>query len=199
MYYVREDRADFDARETLGNSGWNWDTLFSNFRSENFTIPSRAQRRNGMTYIPRNHGESGPLKVGFTLHVDNGSFHNSAQETCASIGFPLNQDLNGGEVRGFGAFPQTLDRDANVRETSARTYYDSVGSRPNLQIIKGTVKRIVLSNLPSKKLLATGFEYTDVQGNLKSITARKEVILSAGTFASPLILEASGIGNSMYV
>lgn len=43
--------------------------------------------------------------------------------------------------------------------------------------------------------MATGVEYTDVNGNLISVTAKSEVILSAGTYISPLILEASGIGN----
>ncbi|KAI8953718.1 GMC oxidoreductase [Xylaria longipes] len=199
MYYIRGDQANFNAWETLGSPGWNWDTLLPYFiRSENFTIPSSAQRDVGMTYVPHYHGERGHLKTGYPYQVENGSFYDSARYTCKSLGFALNQDLNSGETRGYGAYPQTLDRDANVRESSARAYYEPIDGRPNLRVIKGTVKRINFNDSASasSKLVATGFEYTDDQDNLLSITAEREVILSTGTLVSPLILESSGIGNS---
>lgn len=197
MYYIRGDKANIDAWGELGNSGWNWDTLFPYFiRSEKFAIPTSAQRGAGITYKPQDHGENGYLKTGHPYQVQNGSFHTSAQEACGSFGFPLNQDLNGGTTRGFGAYPQTLDRNANVRESSARAYYEPIDKRPNLRILKGTVKRITFkSGTTGNKLVASGFEYTDHQGKLASVTAKREVILSTGTLVSPLILEASGIGN----
>ncbi|KAI3317922.1 GMC oxidoreductase [Xylariaceae sp. AK1471] len=196
MYYIRGDRANFDAWEKLGSPGWRWDTLLPYFmRSENFTIPSSAQLSAGMTYISRYHGEDGHLKTGHPYQVENGSFHNSAQETCENLGLSFNQDMNSGKTRGFGAYPQTLDRDANVRDSSARAYYEPIDRRSNLQIIKGTVKRITFGDHAGSKLVATGFEYTNEQGNLVSITAKREVILSTGTLVSPLILESSGIGN----
>ncbi|KAI1172620.1 GMC oxidoreductase [Nemania sp. FL0916] len=197
MYYIRGDKANFDAWEALGNAGWNWGTLLPYYLlSENFTIPTSAQVNSGMTYDPQYHGKNGHLKTGYPFQIENGSFHSSAQETCEGMGLTLNQDIDDGSLRGFGSFPQTLDRDANVRETSARAYYDPVDSRPNLRIIKGTVKKINFGDCPAKSLVATGFQYTDAEGDLQNITARKEAILSTGTFVSPLILEASGIGNS---
>lgn len=151
-----------------------------------------------MNYVPRYHGEEGLLKTGHPYQVEKGSFYESARETCETIGFTLNQDMNGGETRGFGAYPQTLDRDANVRESAARAYYEPIDNRPNLRVIQGTVKRITFGNSASGQLVATGVEYTDDKDNLASIAAGKEVILSAGTYVSPLILEASGIGNPRY-
>ncbi|KAI1386571.1 GMC oxidoreductase [Hypoxylon trugodes] len=196
MYYIRGDRDNYDAWEHLGNPGWNWNALLPYFiRSEKFAVPTDAQIKAGMSYIPRYHGEEGLLKTGHPYQVENGSFHRSAKETCESLGFALNQDMNSGETRGFGAYPQTLDRDANVRESAARAYYEPIDSRPNLHVIQGTVKRITLSSSASGELVATGVEYTDDNDNLASVTAKKEVILSAGTYVSPLILEASGIGN----
>ncbi|KAI0546091.1 GMC oxidoreductase [Xylaria curta] len=196
MYYIRGDKANYDAWEKLGSSGWNWDTLFPYFIcSENFTVPSSAQLDAGMTYIPHYHGRDGHLKTGNPYQVENGSFHSSARETCENLGITLNRDLNSGETRGYGAYPQTLDRDANVRESAARAYYEPIDSRSNLRVIKGIVKRITFNDSAGSELVATGFEYTDDQGNLVYITAEREVILSTGTLVSPVILESSGIGN----
>lgn len=106
--------------------------------------------------------------------------------------------MNGGDNRGFGAYPKTLDREANVRESAARAYYEPIDRRPNLKVFHGTVKRIVFGNIAHGELVATGLEYTDEKGDLQTVTAKREVILSTGTYVSPLILEASGIGNPRY-
>lgn len=199
LYYIRGDKADYDAWERLGNPGWNWKSLFPYFlRSEKFTIPTDAQRSVGISYNPCYHGDKGQLNTGFPYQVENSSFYNAAQKSCEKLGFRLNKDLNGGNVRGFGPFPKTLDRDANVRESAARAYYEPIDSRPNLRVIQGTVKRLLFRDAHGPDLIAYGLEYTDNQGKLKSLTASKEVIISAGTYGSPVILEASGIGNPRY-
>jgi choline dehydrogenase len=196
MVYIRGDKAEFDAWEALGNEGWNWDSLYPYFKlSENFTIPTPAQVGAGATYEAQDHGESGYLTTGFPYQLDNSSFHVTAQQTWEAIGVPPRLDLNGGDTHGFAAYPQTLDRDANVRESSARAYYQPVESRPNLHIIKGTVKRVTWTQSDGEDLVASGVEYLDPTGQLINITAGKEVILSAGSFRTPLILELSGVGN----
>src|SRR3546814_15690597 len=52
--YIRGTRADFDAWERLGATGWNFDSLFPYFlRSETWAgAPNQ------------NHGRQGPLKLG---------------------------------------------------------------------------------------------------------------------------------------
>lgn len=201
LYYIRGNKADYDAWEQLGNPGWNWDTLLPYFlRSEKFAIPTNAQREVGMSYDPRYHGEEGPVNTGFIYTVENGSFYDSARETSEKLGFSLNPELNGGNNRGFGSYPKTLDREANVRESAARAYYEPIDGRQNLKVVHGTVKRIVFGNSSAHggELVATGLEYTDEKGDLQTVTAKREVILSTGTYVSPLILEASGIGNPGY-
>lgn len=196
IIYIRGDAVKFDTWETLGSKGWNWDTLLPYFiRLENFTIPTDAQLGAGATFLSQYHREEGQLKTGFPYQLENGSFHNLARETCETLGFNVNRDLNKGKTHGYGAFPRTVDRDANVRKSSARAYYKPIDTRPNLHIIKGTARKITWSESHSTELVATGFEYVDNQGNLVKITAEKEVILSAGVLISPLILESSGVGN----
>ncbi|KAL7626789.1 hypothetical protein AAE478_003563 [Parahypoxylon ruwenzoriense] len=198
MTYIRGDKAEFDAWESLGNDGWNWDTLYPYFkRVEQFSPPTAAQQAAGATFNPEYHGEGGLLKTGFPFQLDNGSLHELVQQAWENLGYPLNVDVNSGETRGFGIWPQTLDRDASIREDAARAYYYPVEQRPNLKIIKGTVTKLTWTNSSTDfgVLSAGGAEYRAPDGQSVTVTASKEVILSSGSLRSPLILERSGVGN----
>jgi choline dehydrogenase len=194
MTYIRGDSALYDAWEKLGNPGWNWATLFPYFKkSEQYTTPSHDQIDAGATYEPQNHGRSGPVHVGYPPTLTANDFTPVVRETWEKLNLDLNSDQNGGEVRGFAIGPQTLDAKTNIRWDSARAYYSPVQGRKNLQILKGTVRRVVWNK--KKVIVADGVEYLDKDGKLKVLKAKREVIISAGTLRSPLVLEASGIGN----
>jgi choline dehydrogenase len=77
-----------------------------------------------------------------------------------------------------------------VRRTVADDFLtEAVRARDNFTIVTGAhVTRIVI-----KDGRATGIEIRDGDG-VRTITARREVILSAGTFNTPQILMLSGIG-----
>ncbi|KAH8204233.1 hypothetical protein TruAng_001653 [Truncatella angustata] len=196
MDYIRGDKAQFDAWETLGNEGWNWDNLFPYFiRSENFTVPTAAQVASGASYEPEFHGEQGFLTTGFSPGLSNSSFYDDYLQSGIELGIPRNPDVGSGLTEGLSVFPQTLDPVTGTREPSARAYYQPVEDRPNLKVIQGTVNRITWGETYGKDILATGIEYTNTLGELSQVGVAKEVIVSAGTFRSPLILEASGIGN----
>ncbi|KAI1410105.1 putative GMC oxidoreductase [Hypoxylon sp. FL1857] len=198
MTYIRGDKAEFDVWEDLGNSGWNWNTLYPYFkRVERFSPPTEAQQAVGASFNPEYHGEDGILKTGFPFELFNGTLYNLAQQAWEILGYPLNPDVNGGETRGFDIWPQTLDRDANIREDAARAYYYPVEQRSNLKIINGTVTKLTWANSSTNggTLSADGLEYLDPNGQTVIINAAKEVLLSAGSLRSPLILERSGVGN----
>ncbi|KAF2258401.1 glucose oxidase [Lojkania enalia] len=196
MVYIRGDKAQYDAWEKLGNKGWNWNSVFSYYKlGERFIAPSSAQIEVGATYDASVHGDSGPLDNGFPFIISNGSFYDKARATWESLGLGPITDLNGGDPRGFVAAPQTLDPEAGVREDSARAYYTPAEARTNLKVIKGTVKRITWASGSGKQAVATGFEYVSPSGAIIKVGARKEVVISASAYRSPLILEASGVGN----
>ncbi|KAI1144215.1 putative GMC oxidoreductase [Hypoxylon sp. FL0543] len=198
MTYIRGDKAEFDAWEDLGNNGWNWDTLYPYFkRVERFSPPTEAQQAAGASFNPEYHGEDGPLKTGFPFELINGTLHELVQQAWENLGYPLNPDVNGGETRGFDTWPQTLDRDADIREDAARAYYYPVEGRPNLKLINGTVIKLTWANSTRNNgtLSANGVEYLNPDGQTVTVNAAKEVLLSAGSLRSPLILERSGVGN----
>ncbi|KAK4139590.1 putative GMC oxidoreductase [Dichotomopilus funicola] len=198
MTYIRGNKAEFDVWETLGNPGWNWDSLFAYYKkSENYTVPTDSQLAAGATYQRQNHGFKGPLHVGYTPALENGSYAPLVIDTWATVGVAHNPDLNRGDVHGFGMGPQTLDPALNVRWDSATAYLHPVEGRSNLQVLRGTVKRITWADKAGKgKLVASGVEVVDENGESTTLGAKKEVVLSAGSLRSPPILEASGVGNS---
>ncbi|RAL63327.1 hypothetical protein DID88_003752 [Monilinia fructigena] len=198
MTYVRAASQEIDAWEQrLGNTGWNWSNLFSYYKkSENFTIPTPAQKAAGASYNPAFHEETGPLKVGYAYNLNNGSLFSRVESAWESLGVRKNKDINGGNLTGYMVGPSTVDREKNVREDAARAYYYPVQGRSNLHVLLNTTARKIIwgSNLGAT-YTASGVEVLSPNGEIEVINATREVIVSAGTLRSPAILEHSGIGN----
>ncbi|EAW11610.1 GMC family oxidoreductase [Aspergillus clavatus NRRL 1] len=194
MTYLRADAAEIDAWETLGATGWNWESLWPYYkRVERFRPPPAWQVDVGASYSPAYHGESGELDVCFPLQLSNGSFEGSVSESWRGLGYERNEDPNGGDVRGFCVWPMTIDCARNVRASSAHAFYYPVDHRPNLRVLRGTVLRLLWRE---EEHVAQGVEYLDPQGEMKTLTGAQEVVLSAGALRTPSILEASGVGDS---
>jgi len=204
MTYIRGDALDFDLWQKLGNPAWNWTALLPYFlKAENYTIPTATQLAAGATYHRKYHGFNGPLKVGYTSALRNGSFAPLIMGAWEDIlGLRKNEDLNGGDVHGYGMGPQTLGD--GVRWDAARGYYHPVEDRPNLKIVRGTARRVLWREEGRGRgaeglEIAKGVEFLNGEGVLERMEARREVIVSAGGVRSPLVLEASGIGNPRFV
>jgi len=76
-----------------------------------------------------------------------------------------------------------------VRWSTANAYLKPALPRPNLTVETRALSHKVVMN--GKK--AVGVEYSQ-NGSIKTATARREVILSAGSIGSPQLLQLSGIG-----
>ena len=82
------------------------------------------------------------------------------------------------------------------RSHAGRAYYEPVSSRTNLEFLPGAVvERILFRKQDHSAADASGVRFSH-QGKSYEVTASKEVILAAGAFASPQILELSGIGDA---
>ncbi|NNE63063.1 MAG: choline dehydrogenase, partial [Gammaproteobacteria bacterium] len=73
--------------------------------------------------------------------------------------------------------------------STANAYLKPALSRPNLKVITGAMTQRLL--LEDRKAVGVEFKRS---GDLQSVYANREVILSAGPIASPHILQLSGIG-----
>jgi choline dehydrogenase-like flavoprotein len=106
----------------------------------------------------------------------------------------MNSDFNTGDNEGAGFFQSTIfhsnGRNGERCSSAAAYLLPYLNDRPNLQII---------TNAHATKIILDGNQATGVafnQGNQKKqIYASKEVILAAGTFKTPQLLQLSGIGN----
>ena len=199
MTYVRGDKAQFDAWEVLGNHGWNWDTMLPYFKEvEKFFDPTSAQVEAGALFNPEFHGRDGEVHVGFTPALENRTLYSLSKDTWDHLGQKINGDVNSGVTEGFSVWPQTLDPAKNRRSDSATSYLWPVEERPNLQLVNGTGVR-VLWKKGSHPPQAVGVEYVNDANKSIVVHADKEVILSAGSLRTPLILENSGVGNSRFL
>ncbi|KAL3473704.1 hypothetical protein BJX99DRAFT_272124 [Aspergillus californicus] len=196
MSYTRAENVQIDAWEAAGNKGWNWKSLLPYYKkSEGFQVPTADQIAHGASYDAKYHGTTGPLKVGWPTGMTNSSVFTVLNETFEQLGVHYNRDINGGKMVGFTDHPDTLDREANVRQDAARSYYWPFEDRSNLKVITNTnADRIIWGKDSHGEAVAIGVQVTGPDG-LKEIYASKEVILSAGSLRSPVLLELSGVGN----
>lgn len=103
------------------------------------------------------------------------------------IGIPPAEDFNSGDVLGSQFCTTTIDPKNAVRSSSETSFLDQAQINSNLVVYQLTLAKKILFD---GNKTAIGVE-TDIAG---TITATKEVILSAGTFQSPQLLMVSGIG-----
>jgi choline dehydrogenase len=174
MMYVRGNAKDFDDWANGGCGGWSYADVLPYFRK------SEDQSRGADQW----HGVGGPLKVS-----DQSFDHELPNALCtaaAEAGLQSNRDFNGATQDGFGYYQMNL---FNGRRWSvARGYLSGARRRRNLRIVTGaTAQRIIID-----QGRATGVIFTH-GGQPRSASAR-EIIVSAGTIASPHLLMHSGIG-----
>jgi choline dehydrogenase len=175
LLYVRGQAQDYNVWRQLGNVGWSYDDVLPYFkRSEN-------QERGGDDL----HGAGGPLSVE-DVHMDN-PVCELFIKACVAAGIPFTRDFNGVSQEGVGYYQLTNQR--GRRASTAVAFLNPVQSRPNLKVI---------TRAPAQRLIMDGRRVTGVvygePGRSHTISARREVVLSAGAIGSPQLMQVSGIG-----
>ncbi|KAJ5980652.1 hypothetical protein N7481_007950 [Penicillium waksmanii] len=199
MVYTRAQKSQIDAWETVGNKGWNWETLFPYYKKgEGFQVPTHYSwlEGSGVAYDPADHGYKGPLKVGWSSDQLNDGLAQKLNTTYQSMDVPIpyNKDANGGQMVGYTLYPKTVDSKLNIREDAARAYYYPYKSRSNLHVWLNTnVNKLTWKT--GDDATADGVEVTLANGTTSTVKASREVILAAGSLKSPILLELSGVGN----
>ncbi|PFH47421.1 GMC oxidoreductase [Amanita thiersii Skay4041] len=181
--------------ESFGSLGWNWNSLLPYFKkSETFTVLEDDEIRFGVKFDPQYHGSEGPLQR--SLPKWTSTLDKPFRQALESFGIKYSHENNGGDNSGIWTASLTVHPTEAVRSSSATAYHLPNKSRSNLHTIVDAHATRVLFEKDKKdgKLIASGVEYSK-NGSLHSIQASKEVILCAGSFQTPQLLELSGIGN----
>ena len=175
MIYLRGHRADFDEWAEMGCTGWSYDEVLPYFkRSED--------NERGENEL---HGVGGPLSVADSRSMC--PFIEAELEAAVSAGYEWIEDLNVAEPEGVSRFQLTQRN--GMRCSAADAFLHPVASRPNLSVRSGVfVERIVFDGDR-----AVGVELAS-NGTRETVRAEREVIVSAGTYHSPVLLMLSGVG-----
>jgi choline dehydrogenase len=196
MFWTHASRGDIDAWGELGNEGWSWDELEPYYtKSENYTSPSLTTEEDLETgYIKDSlHGDAGPISN--TFPDGYGPLDEAWPATYANLGLAMQSDPRDGLALGGYTNLLNIRLDNHTRSYAATAYYRPVAKRSNLILITSAlVTKLVLSEA-ADGIVASGVEYA-TNGDAKEVLASKEVIVCAGSIASPQILEVSGIGDA---
>ncbi|AEF39609.1 GMC family oxidoreductase [Hoyosella subflava] len=181
MIYIRGNREDYDQWAADGADGWSYEDVLPYFRR----AEHNEQFSNGF------HGTAGPLNVTRIPNLDpvSSALIDAAEQ---ALKVDRNDDFNGATQEGVGQFQVTQRKGMRC---SAMDAYLRAGRRPNLTIRTRTLATKILI----KHGRAAGVETTDRKGNLQRLLAKSEVILAAGAFNTPALLQHSGIGPAPYL
>ncbi|CAD0115109.1 unnamed protein product [Aureobasidium uvarum] len=186
MCWDRASVAEYDAWEHLGNPGWNWDSMITSMlKVENYTQSVYPGQE-----IDQGVGVDGPIHA--TINRIQPKDQDTWIPTMENLGFPENMESLDGNPLGVSIQPNNIDTAKYTRSYSPeylRIAGDNLLVMTEAQVVKINTEKI------HGKVVATG---VTLKNNIK-INARKEVILSAGSFLSPALLELSGIGNSSII
>lgn len=200
MAYGRPCAADIDDWSTkLGLSGWSWNELLPYFKKSQkleADLPNIQQRDSTLfPFVADSQGTDGPI------HTSAGPWHVPFEKDLlpaldSMSGYTRPKDPYSGSHIGFYRSLWAIDRSNKpVRSYSASGYLAPIIDRPNLKIITNTLAcKVLTTSNEDGSLAATGVEVQH-NGATRVLKARREVILSAGSFQSPQLLEQSGIGD----
>ncbi|KAL0072247.1 hypothetical protein AAF712_000007 [Marasmius tenuissimus] len=200
MVYTRGTRDDWNRYANVtGDDGWSWESIQPYIRkNERFAPPADGHDTTG-EFDPAVHGFDGINSVtmsGFRNQIDTRVIQASkSMGNDSDYRFVL--DMNSGNQLGVGFGQSTVLNGA--RSSSATSYLgDPFIARPNLHVLlHAHVTRILPSDQMVDALSFGSVEFSQDSGNtLHVVDASKEVILSAGSIASPQILMNSGIGDT---
>jgi choline dehydrogenase-like flavoprotein len=177
MVWDRGAKADYDAWEELGNPGWNWRNVYrSMLKVENFTKSPE-------------YGVDGVAQGGYIQTLINRivpTHQLSFPPTMEKLGIANNRESLDGNPVGVSRQP------SNIRESDySRSYSTEYLEHANSNLVLRLNTRVAKIRFNNQRK-AIGVILQD--GTV--IDSSKEVIISAGTFQSPGLLELSGIGDS---
>jgi choline dehydrogenase len=134
--------------------------------------------------------ESGPMRVTRVAEPDEVSRRFVAAARAAGVS--ASDNISGPELDGAAISPVTVWK--GQRWSTARAYLDHAQRLENFAVVSGAlVRRIVI-----RDGAAVGVEY-DRRGRSLTATARREIVLSAGAYGTPQLLQLSGVGPAEHL
>ena len=177
MVYVRGQPADFDDWRAAGNPGWAWSEV----------LPYFKKLEDHVWGADEFHGAGGPVHVA-DVSAQVHPLCETFIATCGNLRIRRTRDFNGADFEAAGLWQLTVRN--GIRVSAASAYLRPALRRHNLEVqTHAHATRVLFEGRR-----ASGVEFLRA-GIRHRVTARSEVILSAGAVNSPQLLELSGIGD----
>lgn len=178
MVFLRGHPDDFDGWAKSGCTGWDYDSVLSFFQ--------RSETVSGGD--PRYRGSDGPMSPAPAPAEVANPLSEVFLDGAVAAGFPLTDDFNGATAEGAGWHDLSIS--GGARQSTAAAYLHPIrAARPNLTVSTGS---------RAHRLLFDGNHCHGVEfernGELMTVYADVEVVVSAGTIDSPRLLLLSGVG-----
>ncbi|XP_076377919.1 glucose dehydrogenase [FAD, quinone]-like [Megalopta genalis] len=181
MLYIRGNKRDYDSWESLGNPGWDYDSVLPYFKKSE---DMRIEEYKNSPY----HHTGGYLTVEYFKYQT--PVIKYLVKATTELGYDI-VDANGATQTGVTNSHGTL-RDG-LRCSTAKAFLRPASKRKNLDVsILSTVEKILISEDNDTKR-AYGVQFR-IDGISYKAVAKREVILSAGALQSPQLLMLSGVG-----
>lgn len=194
MIYMRGQARDYEQwAELTGDEAWNWESCLSDFKrhEDNFRLDGAPSGKG----IGQYHSGGGEWRV--ERQRLRWEILEAYKAAAIEAGIPASDDFNTGDNEGAGYFE--VNQRKGWRWNASKAFLRPIRHRRNLTIWTGAhVQHLILSDGGEGLQRCTGVSLRK-GGETLSVTARREVVLSAGAIGSPQILQLSGIGNPAHL
>lgn len=193
MSYLRSTKGAYRHwADLVGDSSYTFENLLPFFKKSVRLTPPNLVKRNAVNatpeYDPSAFGNGSPLDVSWNNWVD--PTITWLAKSVQSLGIPVNpKGFSSGELKGGAWVPSTIDPAHATRESAQTSFLDYAIANTEIKVYPYTIATKILF----EGTTATGVK-VNTNGTVYTLRAKKEVILSAGTFNSPKLLMLSGIG-----
>ena len=150
MVYVRGHALDFDEWESLGATGWNYQSC----------LPYFNKLENHRCVTSQYTGSEGPVAISGGNNMRN-PLYRAFIDAGVESGYSETENYNGYRQEGFGQ--KFMNVDSGIRASSSHAYLKDAKKRPNLTILK----RALVTRVTFDGKTATGIE-CKIRGRLKT-------------------------------
>src|ERR1700729_3434992 len=183
MIFQRGNPLDYERwAADPGMAAWDYAHCLPYFKKMETCLAGVDEYRGGSGPLVLERGPAtGPLFQAFFAAVQQ-------------AGYPITDDVNGYRQEGFAAFDRNIHH--GRRLSAARAYLHPVMDRPNLRV----ETRVQATRILFDGTRATGVEFAPLGATGAPGSRRQahggEVIVCAGAFGSPQLLQLSGVGSA---
>jgi len=200
MAYLRATHGTYQRwADVVGDQSYTFENLLPYFEKSCHFTPPNLEKRNTPDAVPTydpsvfDNSKGGPVQVSYGNWVD--PTVNALSRALRDADLPVSPTgFSSGFLSGYGGWlSSTISPDDAKRSSSQASYLDQAIEKTGLMIYtRAQATRILFDS--SKK--ATGVSVS-TQGLDYTISANKEVIVSAGVFHSPQLLLVSGTSKPL--